>query len=370
MNSNIVKIGKALKWRGVYDNSKKYYAENIVTCYGGVFRCNVSVAQGIPPYELDEDGLPYLYNSETWTCLVDTSWIIEWVLAFQNFKKEAVARFERNEQHIDEHCRKLDEHQENIDSLNASIGSLQQKDSEHELFMSNLSDTISQVNQKADKNEDDIRAINQKIGDSELTMGELQNQIIQTNQRIDEEIGGLVDIVEEQKKKIDRLEEENEELRRQLRALQEQLESMGKYNCCFSSGVWYDDLYWHNEGLWNDGYNDEPIQTEINVVDYNKSESKLEVSGSVISYDETTGTLLVIDETNMYDDTTGTLYIDGFEGLFQDEVEVIDYEEDGGKLGVSGSVTNYNDEICELSIIDKNNSYDSKTSTLDIDGLF
>lgn len=375
MNSNIVKIGKALKWRGVYDNSKKYYAENIVTCYGGVFRCNVSVAQGIPPYELDEDGLPYLYNSETWTCLVDTSWIIEWVLAFKNFKKETVARFEDDERHIEEHCRKLDEHeqriatletsseehgqklaehQEYLESLDFAVGKLQEKDIEHELTMDNLTHSLGQVNQK--------------ISDSEFTMGELHNQIIQTNQRIDEEIGGLVEIIEDQKKKIDRLEDENEQLRKQILALQEQLESMGKYNCCFSEGVWYDDLYWHNEGLWNNGYVD-PLQPEINIVDYDEETGELEVSGSVISYDEKTGTLSIIDETNIYDSATGTLYIDILSDSVQYEMSATGYEEETGKLGVDGSVINYDENTGTLSIIDETNYYDKATGTLHIDNI-
>lgn len=370
MNSNIVKIGKALKWRGVYDNSKKYYAENIVTCYGGVFRLNVSVAQGIPPYELNEEGLPTIQNSETWTCLVDTTWIIEWVLAFKKFKNEALARFEKDEKHIDEHCKKLKEHQKHLETLDSSIEDLKKKDVGHELLINNVARTVSQVSNKADKNEKDIAAINKKVSDSELTMGQLQEQIQTTNKRIDEEIGGLTNIIEEQKKKIEQQAAEIERLNEQVKALQEQLESMGKYNCCFSSGVWDNDLCWHNDGLWNNGTTDEPIQPEITVTGYDEETGNLSVSGSVVSYDEKTGTLTIIDETNVYDAATGTLYIDGISGSGQDEVSATGYVDETGELGMNGSVVNYDEATGTLSIIDNTNSYDEDTGTLYMDGIF
>lgn len=373
MNNNIVKIGKALKWRGIYDRSKKYYAENIVTCYGGVFRCNVSVAQGIPPYELNEEGHPLICNSETWTCLVDTSWIVEWVLAFKKFKNDTLSRFESNEQHIAAHCERLDRQQASIESLEESVNELRVKDEEHELTMNSLSTTIGKVSEKVDKNEDDIAKINKKIGDSELTLGELQKQIAQTNQRIDEEVNGLNNTIVEQDKKIHQQEIEIEELRNMILALQGQIELLGKYNCCFSNGIWYNDLYWNNESFWNNGNGgggNVSQQTELEVIQYIESAGELEVSGSVVQYDEVTGTLFVVDETNLFDDTTGILYVDGIDGVFQDEVTPIGYEEDEKELGVNGAVTNYDEGTGSLSVIDKTNSYDYDTNTLHIDAIF
>jgi len=374
MNSNIVKIGKALKWRGVYDNSKKYYAENIVTCYGGVFRLNVSVAQGIPPYELNEEGLPTIKNSETWTCLVDTTWIIEWVLAFKKFKNEALARFEKDEKHIDEHCKKLKEHQKHLETLDSSIEDLKKKDVGHELLINNVTRTVSQVSNKADKNEKDIANINKKIGDSELTMGELQKQIQAANDRITKEMGVLTNTIIEQKKVINKNTQEIEALKNQIAHLQNRIELMSKYNCCFSGGIWDNDLYWNNDSLWNNGYTSEGggtvIQPEMEVIGYTEETGELKVSGTVVSYDPKTGTLSIIDETNVYDESTGTLYIDGLDGIYQDEMTTTGYEEEDGNLGVSGSVTDYDEETGTLSIIDKTNSYDEETGTLFIDNLF
>ena len=425
MDSNIVKIGKALKWRGVYDGSKKYYAENIITCYGGVFRCNVSVAQGIPPYELNEEGLPIMQNSETWTCLVDTSWIIEWVLAFKKFKNEAIARFETDEKHIEEHCGKLDEHQlhlesldqsinglkkkdeehetafrkfsdetnkrfteaekhiedhctqlknhqKSIDLLNDSIKNLEEKDTEHEQMIQNLSGIISQVDSKVDKNANDIGQINEKINDSDVSLGELQKQIQQTNERINNEIIGLSETIAAQNSIIEQNGREIEILRKQIIELQEQLELMSKYNCCFGSGTWENDLYWNNESYWNNGANDdddnEELQRELDVISYIEETGKLAISGSVIGYDEATGKLVIIDDTNTYDEKTGTLHIDDFNNEIQDEMGMVNYEEETDELEVSGSVVNYDEETGRLAIIDKMNGYDEKTSKLSLDG--
>lgn len=312
MNSNIVKIGKALKWRGVYDDSKKYYAENIITCYGGVFRCNVSVAQGIPPYELNEDGLPTIQNTETWTCLVDTTWIIEWVLAFKKFKDEATARFEVNEEHIAKHCDMIAQHQESIDSLDDSVASLVQKDAEHDESLQTLSETLGDVSDKVDANEESINDLSAKIDDSALTLGQLEEKINQTNERITTEIGSLNAVIEAQNETIAQHSNTIYLLSQQIVELQEQLELMSKYNCCFSTGVWDNGLYYVNDGLWNNGggSSEEETITEMTVSSYDEETGNLGVEATVITYSEETGTLYVIDETNTYDESTGTLHID------------------------------------------------------------
>lgn len=373
MNSNIVKIGKALKWRGVYDDSKKYYAENIITCYGGVFRCNVPVAQGIPPYELNEDGLPTIQNSETWTCLVDTTWIIEWVLAFKKFKDETLERFTKDEQHIEEHCKKLEEHQKDIEGLGTSVSELVERDKGHDLLIKNLTRTVGSVSDKANKNEKDIETINKKISDSDLTLGELQKQIAETNNRIDNEVSTLQKIVEQQSETIKENSEKIERLNNQIAAMQEQLELISRYNSCFSGGIWDNDLYWNNDSLWNNGYSGgdsgEGIQTELSALGYDEETGTLTISGSVISYDESTGTLSIIDETNYYDAATGTLHIDADISGTGTEVSAIGYDEETGTLSVSGSILGYSDNTGTLSVIDETNIYDEKTGTLCIDGF-
>lgn len=73
-NNNIVQIGSALKWRGIYEDNKKYYQENIVTMNGCVFRCRVLQTQNTPPLEADvtENELKYI-NTDVWDVIVDLS---------------------------------------------------------------------------------------------------------------------------------------------------------------------------------------------------------------------------------------------------------------------------------------------------------
>lgn len=371
MNSNIVKIGKALKWRGVYDNSKKYYAENVITCYGGVFRCNVSVAQGIPPYEMNEDGLPTIQNSETWTCLVDTTWIIEWVLAFNKFKDDVLARFVDNERHIQEHCNQLETHQENLKSLENSVLELQRVDESHEETLYNHEQWIRGIDNQVLKNTENIDKLNEKANEQNLSLEALALKIQETNGRIDTEVRGLNKTIASQAETIRQNTEKIESLELQIKELQESIELMSKYNCCFSSGVWDNELYWNNESVWNNGNGSDDgnggIQSELSMIDYDEGTGELEISGSVISYDEKTGTLSIIDETNFYDAATGTLYIDKFDEGIQTEMSMEEYEEKTGELGVNGSVINYDEETGTLSIIDETNTYDEETGTLFID---
>lgn len=85
---NIAIIGTALKWRGVYDNNKNYYQENIVTLYGSVFRCRILKANGLPPVKLDEETnhLQFI-NQEIWDVIVDMSYYFNYVVDQENFNK-------------------------------------------------------------------------------------------------------------------------------------------------------------------------------------------------------------------------------------------------------------------------------------------
>lgn len=70
--NNIVKIGTAIKWRGVFDKNTKYYLENIVSLCGSVFRCKVPVTQGKSPIEvIDNVGRIAYANSDIWDVVVD-----------------------------------------------------------------------------------------------------------------------------------------------------------------------------------------------------------------------------------------------------------------------------------------------------------
>ncbi len=74
MSNNIITIGTALKWRGIYDDSKTYYQENIVTAGGCIFRCKASQTQGNAPLNmLDSEGHFTLINQGIWEVILDMS---------------------------------------------------------------------------------------------------------------------------------------------------------------------------------------------------------------------------------------------------------------------------------------------------------
>lgn len=73
-NNNIVKIGTALKWRGIYDSNKIYYQDNIVFDAGCIFRCRVLQTQNQAPIETSgENGHLTLINENIWDVILDMS---------------------------------------------------------------------------------------------------------------------------------------------------------------------------------------------------------------------------------------------------------------------------------------------------------
>lgn len=73
MSNEIIKIGKAAKWRGTYDDNLTYYEENQVTMYGCVFSCKAEKVSGKPPVVVSnvETGSVVLSNTDIWDCIVN-----------------------------------------------------------------------------------------------------------------------------------------------------------------------------------------------------------------------------------------------------------------------------------------------------------
>lgn len=73
MGNEILKIGKAAKWRGTYDDSLTYYEENQVTMNGCVFSCKAEKVTGKPPVVVSnaETGSIQLANTDIWDCMVN-----------------------------------------------------------------------------------------------------------------------------------------------------------------------------------------------------------------------------------------------------------------------------------------------------------
>lgn len=74
MNNNIITIGTALKWRGIFDKEKAYYQDNMVLEAGCIFRCKVLQTVNQPPVKMtDEDGHFELINQDVWDVILDMS---------------------------------------------------------------------------------------------------------------------------------------------------------------------------------------------------------------------------------------------------------------------------------------------------------
>lgn len=88
-NDNVVIIGTALKWRGVYDSKKKYYNDNIVTAYGCVFRCKILQTQNFSPVEFDSDTGHLIYiNQDVWDVIVDNAYYYNFALDSKEFTEQ------------------------------------------------------------------------------------------------------------------------------------------------------------------------------------------------------------------------------------------------------------------------------------------
>lgn len=73
-NNNIITIGTALKWRGIFDREKTYYQDNIILDAGCIFRCRVLQTQNQPPVQtIDENGHFELINQDVWDIILDMS---------------------------------------------------------------------------------------------------------------------------------------------------------------------------------------------------------------------------------------------------------------------------------------------------------
>ena len=71
--NDVIKIGKATKWRGSYSDEKTYYKENVVSMCGSVFICLKDKATGKPPIIVTDEaaGIISVGNTDVWECVVD-----------------------------------------------------------------------------------------------------------------------------------------------------------------------------------------------------------------------------------------------------------------------------------------------------------
>ncbi len=75
-NHKTLKIGHALKWRGVYSETLSYYRDNVVTMCSCVFWCKQLFVRDVPPLVYRSSDQAFLFaNTDVWECLVDNLWL-------------------------------------------------------------------------------------------------------------------------------------------------------------------------------------------------------------------------------------------------------------------------------------------------------
>lgn len=90
-NNNIITIGTALKWRGIYDREKTYYQDNIILDAGCIFRCKVLQTQDQPPVRVtDEDGHFEFINQDVWDVILDMSVYYNKIADIEHYAEETM----------------------------------------------------------------------------------------------------------------------------------------------------------------------------------------------------------------------------------------------------------------------------------------
>lgn len=213
---DIVKIGEALKWRGVYDPNKKYYRENIVTACGSVFRCKVLLSQGEPPFHvIDEDGTIEFFNPDIWDVLVDA-------LSFYNFAVESNALSKKTWEYIELVEQTVEQQQEEIKRINQTDADQQKQINSLIEGQKAHSDTLTNIGKRLDKNDTD-------------------------HQKFENDISNLDQDIEDLKDKVS--------------AIDSQYDDLDSASYCFANGRWYNDLPWDNDQFWSNQYSPIKITT-------------------------------------------------------------------------------------------------------------
>ena len=121
MNNNIITIGTALKWRGIFDEKKTYYRDNIVLDAGCLFRCNVLQIQGHPPVQIiDESGHFKFINKDVWDVILDMSAYYNKIADIEHYVGETMESYNTLQEALENLTSK-------ISTLKSDITSVSQK---------------------------------------------------------------------------------------------------------------------------------------------------------------------------------------------------------------------------------------------------
>lgn len=260
-NDNVVKIGTALKWRGVYDSTKKYYQENIVTENGCVFRCKVLSAIGKNPVKItDEQGHIVYQNTDIWDVLVDMAYYYNYLVDNRKLTKE-----------LQEYCKKLNELiialQEDNKLQWEHIKTLEKFAEETKIQLDPLVNTFCCFSEGIWI--DTLSWNNELIWDNNkyAITDDLQRQINELSERHDNELKELTDKhdkdVKDINNRIDTFEKEQGKVNDYLT---NQVERFSNAFSCFSTGIWLNELNWDNHSYWDNNKYEitDDLQRQIN----------------------------------------------------------------------------------------------------------
>lgn len=276
-NDNVVKIGTALKWRGVFDKDTIYYQDNVTTACGCVFRCKVLQAQGKLPVRFTEDQghLEYI-NTDIWDVVVDMKYYYDAATDSIRLIKETWDSIKYLEGVAEDHTQQLEDLHEHDDLLDGQIKDLQDKDVEHEIILDEIKaddlDQWSHIN-----NAENVQTQLQKnVNDLAVENDEQWDFINNLDDSVDKNAQDIADIKaldSQQEQRLTDLETENDEQQTSIDDHQAKLDVLMEGFTTINLGKWQNDYAWNNESEWPDvfftnGFANDKITSFVRVIDY------------------------------------------------------------------------------------------------------
>lgn len=248
-NNNIVKIGTALKWRNTFDITKKYYQENIVTVCGCVFRCKVLQSQGKTPVHIADDaGHLAFANTDVWDVIVDMVYYYNFAIDTNNLTNETLEYVKKLDAEWQKQQKEIEAIQEDDKKQWKHILAIEKLNVEQQREIDSVLDTYSCFSEGIWF--DTLLWNNGLLWDNnkfEIT-DNLQNQINKIASRHEEDIKQIGSDIDGINAYIKQHEKEQKEINDYF---QDQLDDWNNSICCFSEGVWENQLHWGNVPLWD-----------------------------------------------------------------------------------------------------------------------
>lgn len=252
-NDNVVKIGKALKWRNTFDLTQRYYQENIVTACGCVFRCKVLQAQGKSPIKMTDDQGHIVYtNTDVWDVLVDMAYYYNYAVDARKLTQEMLAYAKKLDEAFKKQQKEIEAIQkDNLDQW-GHINAIETHNTKQQREIDSILDTISCFSEGIWI--DTLLWSNETIWDNNkyAITDDLQNQI---NELTATHCQDIKDLTDKHNSEISSLAAhiiQQEKIQDGINTyLQNQVYDLNNALSCFGSGIWENDLHWSQEALWD-----------------------------------------------------------------------------------------------------------------------